>query len=351
MAAKLNTMVGHLASTYREYLEEDPLAQVKALEMEQGLRTQVDARVVAITEELGEDLLNGVQPYFNVNKIREYNGWWNLAKMDTLLLWEKLQKGEKDDDRARNIKNRMTHDCKKLLVWLVKRSTAEAAVTLQGLADSPVREIGAYVELAAPTEPHVEVKSDGTIVYSEQARKDEQDLQGYINKMQQCSDNPSTRCLAIGTYGVEDNYCSKMTTNYFDALRDIMNNGLSFQGKVALITGAAAASISTPVVKALLAGGCTVICSFRGNKYNWFQQIYEESAGAHSRLICVPFNCGSGKDIDSVLGYIYDTLGLDVDYCLPFAALSENGRGVADLDSKSELAHRIMLTNVLRLVG
>ena len=55
--------------------------------------------------------------------------------------------------------------------------------------------------------------------------------------------------------------------------------------------------------------------------------------------------------MDSVLDYIYSTLGLDVDFCLPFAALSENGRGLSDLDSKSELAHRIMLTNVLRLVG
>jgi len=105
------------------------------------------------------------------------------------------------------------------------------------------------------------------------------------------------------------------------------------------------------VVSALLAVGCTVLCSFRGSKYDWFTSLYEESAGAQARLICLPYNCGSQKDLDSVLEYVYDTLKLDVDFCFPFAALSENGRGCGDVDSKSELAHRIMLTNVIKLVG
>lgn len=42
---------------------------------------------------------------------------------------------------------------------------------------------------------------------------------------------------------------------------------------------------------------------------------------------------------------------LDLDAVLPFAALSENGRDVGGIDSKSELAHRLMLTNLVRLLG
>jgi fatty acid synthase subunit alpha len=118
-----------------------------------------------------------------------------------------------------------------------------------------------------------------------------------------------------------------MTSQYFDALRDITNNGLSFHGKVALITGAAPASIATPVFKGLLAGGCTVVCSFRGNKYDWFRQMYQESAGAQARLICVPFNCGSNKDMDSVLEYVYGPLGLDID----FVCLSLHSRKTAEV--------------------
>lgn len=36
---------------------------------------------------------------------------------------------------------------------------------------------------------------------------------------------------------------------------------------------------------------------------------------------------------------------------MPFAAISENSRQIDNLDSKPELGHRIMLTNILRLLG
>ncbi|KAE8227955.1 hypothetical protein CF326_g7131 [Tilletia indica] len=42
---------------------------------------------------------------------------------------------------------------------------------------------------------------------------------------------------------------------------------------------------------------------------------------------------------------------LDLDFVLPFAAIPENGRQIDGIDDKSELAHRIMLTNVIRLLG
>jgi len=63
---------------------------------------------------------------------------------------------------------------------------------------------------------------------------------------------------------------------------------------------------------------------------------------------------GSKQDVEALVEYIYDAkngLGWDLDYVVPFAAISENGREISDLDSKSELAHRIMLTNLLRLLG
>jgi fatty acid synthase subunit alpha, fungi type len=43
--------------------------------------------------------------------------------------------------------------------------------------------------------------------------------------------------------------------------------------------------------------------------------------------------------------------GRDLDYVIPFAAISENGRDVTDIDARSELAHRVMLTNTIRLIG
>ena len=42
---------------------------------------------------------------------------------------------------------------------------------------------------------------------------------------------------------------------------------------------------------------------------------------------------------------------MDLDYTLPFAALPENGREIDVLDDKSGIAHRMMLVNILRLMG
>ena len=49
--------------------------------------------------------------------------------------------------------------------------------------------------------------------------------------------------------------------------------------------------------------------------------------------------------------YIYANLGMDLDYILPFAGIPENGREIDGLDDKSELAHRMMLVNLLRILG
>jgi len=55
--------------------------------------------------------------------------------------------------------------------------------------------------------------------------------------------------------------------------------------------------------------------------------------------------------VETLVDYIYMTLGLDLDYIIPFAAVPENGPEIDGLDDKSELAHRIMLVNLLHLLG
>ena len=51
------------------------------------------------------------------------------------------------------------------------------------------------------------------------------------------------------------------------------------------------------------------------------------------------------------MDYIYANLGMDLDYILPFAGIPKNGREIDGLDDKSELAHRMMLVNLLRILG
>jgi fatty acid synthase subunit alpha len=42
---------------------------------------------------------------------------------------------------------------------------------------------------------------------------------------------------------------------------------------------------------------------------------------------------------------------MDLDYILPFAAIPENGREIDSPDDKSELAHQIVLVDLLRILG
>jgi 3-oxoacyl-ACP reductase-like protein len=88
----------------------------------------------------------------------------------------------------------------------------------------------------------------------------------------------------------------------------------------------------------------------------YYQGIYQEVGSRGSSLTVVPFNGGSRQDVEALVEYIYSTdpnngLDLDLDFILPFAALPENGREIDNIDDRSELAHRIMLTNLLRLMG
>lgn len=153
-------------------------------------------------------------------------------------------------------------------------------------------------------------------------------------------------------------YSKKLTGIYLDCLQRASKNGVTFQGKNALMTGAGAGSIGADVLQGLISGGAKVVVTtsrFSREVTEYYQAMYSRYGARGSQLIVVPFNGGSKQDVEALINYIYDTkkgsLGWDLDYIIPFAAIPENGREIDSIDSKSELAHRIMLTNVLRLLG
>ncbi|KAH7138994.1 hypothetical protein B0J11DRAFT_501178 [Dendryphion nanum] len=152
-------------------------------------------------------------------------------------------------------------------------------------------------------------------------------------------------------------YSKKLTGIYLDGLESAAKDGVSFQGKNALMTGAGAGSIGAEVLQGLISGGAKVVVTtsrFSREVNEYYQSMYSRYGARGSQLIVVPFNQGSKQDVEALVEYIFDTkkgLGWDLDYVVPFAAISENGREIDGLDSKSELAHRIMLTNLLRLLG
>ncbi|PWY96794.1 fatty acid synthase alpha subunit FasA [Aspergillus sclerotioniger CBS 115572] len=152
-------------------------------------------------------------------------------------------------------------------------------------------------------------------------------------------------------------YSKKLTGAYLDVLESAAQAGLTFQGKNVLMTGAGAGSIGAEVLQGLISGGAKVVVTtsrYSREVTEYYQAMYARYGARGSQLVVVPFNQGSKQDVEALVNYIYDTkkgLGWDLDFVVPFAAIPENGREIDSIDSKSELAHRIMLTNLLRLLG
>ncbi|KAL2215255.1 3-oxoacyl-synthase [Thermoascus aurantiacus ATCC 26904] len=152
-------------------------------------------------------------------------------------------------------------------------------------------------------------------------------------------------------------YNKKLTGIYLAGLESAARSGVTFQGKNALMTGAGAGSIGAEVLQGLISGGAKVIVTtsrYSREVTEYYQSMYARYGARGSQLVVVPFNQGSKRDVEALVEYIYDPkkgLGWDLDYVVPFAAIPENGREIDNIDSKSELAHRIMLTNLLRLLG
>ncbi|KAI7866261.1 fatty acid synthase [Spinellus fusiger] len=156
--------------------------------------------------------------------------------------------------------------------------------------------------------------------------------------------------------GSDFEFSSRLTSTYLDVLSEIAVNGVSFANRNVLLTGAGRDSIGSEILKGLLSGGAKVVVTtsrFSRAVTEYFQGIYKTFGSRGSELIVVPFNQGSKQDIDALLDYIYDPKGLhwDLDAVIPFAAIPEQGIELDDVDSKSELSHRIMLTNLYRILG
>ncbi|KAK5998240.1 Fatty acid synthase subunit alpha [Cladobotryum mycophilum] len=152
-------------------------------------------------------------------------------------------------------------------------------------------------------------------------------------------------------------YSKKLTATYLNCLEEAAKDGVTYQDKYVLMTGAGAGSIGAEVLQGLISGGAKVIVTtsrFSKEVTEYYQSMYTRYGSRGSQIVVVPFNQGSKQDVEALVNYIYDPkngLGWDLDYIVPFAAISENGRQIDNIDSRSELAHRIMLTNLIRLLG
>ncbi|KAF2028409.1 hypothetical protein EK21DRAFT_69891 [Setomelanomma holmii] len=145
-----------------------------------------------------------------------------------------------------------------------------------------------------------------------------------------------------------------LSCQYAEVLEQAITSGLAFQGKNVLVTGAGKGSIGANIVQGLVSGGARVIVttSSYAKATKFYQNMFSTHGSKGSCLMVVPYNAGSNQDTEALADYIYSLSDSewDLDHIIPFAAISESANGV-ELGPKSELAHRMMLTNTLRLLG
>jgi fatty acid synthase subunit beta len=154
--------------------------------------------------------------------------------------------------------------------------------------------------------------------------------------------------------GTNWEYSSNLTGVYLDILHEIATSGTTFKDKNALLTGVGKGSIGVEVVKGLLSGGAHVVIttsSYSRKTVEYYQSIFQSFGGRGSALTVVPFNQASEQDVEALVNYIYANLGMDLDYILPFSGIPKNGREIDGLDDRSELAHCMMLVNLLCILG
>ncbi|KAG9047855.1 3-oxoacyl-[acyl-carrier-protein] synthase [Tulasnella sp. UAMH 9824] len=236
-----------------------------------------------------------------------------------------------------------------LRLWNVVKSqpeiTEDQKNRIKGLYDSVVRSLH-----KAPSD----VRTPPRIPAPRSRRSSSQFLRPQVTNIASVTPDRIPLLHLKRKVGTNWEYSSNLTGVYLDILNEIATSGTTFEGKNALLTGCGKGSIGVEILKGLLSGGAHVVVTtsrYSRQTVEYYQDIFHRTGSRGSALTVVPFNQASKQDVDALIDYIYGTLNLDLDYVIPFAALPENGREIDGLDDKSELAHRIMLTNVLRLMG
>ncbi|KAF1936886.1 thiolase-like protein [Clathrospora elynae] len=305
----------------------------------------------AWADEHGEFYASGIQPMFAPLKARTYDSWWNWVMQDLLNFVALAAKTETSEAQLDQLKamivSRANDRLMSTLGYLVsatsKESLARRLSTLlaecQGALGLPstVRHLGPALA------PFTKIEEDGKIVVSEKPRLGDP--------------HADDQLLRLGRKGIASwQFDEELSSVLHDVLQGTNATGLSFAGTTVLVTGAGEGSIGCQIVAQLLNAGAVVLVtssSYSPKTTRFYQKLYAEHCGKGSRLILVPFNQASVRDVDAIVDYIYskDGLAMDLDYVVPFAAISENGRAISSIDGRSELAHRVMLTNTLRLLG
>ncbi|KAF8753393.1 fatty acid synthase [Rhizoctonia solani] len=370
---------------YMRYLKRDSRSGARAYDEEKQNAATLQAKLDDIAKEHGDAYIQGIQPIFEPLKARHFNSSWNWVRQDALLcvLYRQLPSGERETYAlAKQFGQQLIDNCREVL------------------GQPPL-----YRDVTFPTAPKTEVNQKGDIIYSEVVREGVRKLEAYVEEMASGDNIPGN----VNIQKVHDDVVklwnvvksqpeisqeqkSRIKSLYDGVVRSLRKGPeskpsrptartrrassqflrpqvsqvtslsddkipllhLKRKDKNALLTGVGKGSIGVEILKGLLQGGARVVVTtsrYSRASVEYYQGIYHQCGSRDSSLTVVPFNQGSKQDVEALVDYVYSNLGMDLDYILPFAAIPENGREIDGIDDRSELAHRVMLVNLLRLLG
>ncbi|KAI2628008.1 putative 3-oxoacyl-synthase [Hypomontagnella submonticulosa] len=308
---------------------------------------EIQDKVDTLEKELGEDFCNGIKPIFKASQQRSYDSVWNWSHVDLLDEYYKLVEGsasEKDLEAAvASLRNRASGRLERARQFLLSKISSSEESGVEGIKkmlDGLDRKASKPIE-SQPQQPYPIVPLNPTLSPLN-TKQPEPELKGtkspHILRKQGASWTPDQQLTTL--MGLDTQITSKV-----------------FAGKDVLLTGAGPNSIGIVLLQSLLQGGARVLVTTSRTMPEAgpiYQEVFAKYGANGAKLVVLPCNQGSKQDIENLVAHIYDSangLGWDLDFIIPFAALPEKGREIDNIDSKSELAHRAMLTNVLRIMG
>lgn len=359
-----------------------------------GLQKQLDTW----TAEHGESYGKGIVPKFEPRKARTYDSYWNWVIQDLLSLVYKVLNGaaglseseiavklalleSRSTPRLLDAMQYIVNSLKSTQGDIKRHAAREILIHLHTICAESLHKPPVARVPSLHTAPVVKIDMKGKIIYEEVPRlsplkKDLFSQEKHNNPLITieeedfpASDSNSTVSMGSDSTTVggslhvrKKGICGwhrseSLTDTFLQWIDSAYVDGVTFQDKAVLVTGAGKNSIGAEIVTLLLSAGAKVLVttsSYSTEVTRQYQQLYSEHGGRDSRLVVLPFNQGSQQDIANLVDYIYDPtngLGWDLDHIVPFAAVPEGGRGIDNIDSTSELAHRVMLTNMVRLLG
>ncbi|KAH8890014.1 fatty acid synthase subunit alpha reductase [Thozetella sp. PMI_491] len=319
-------------------------------------------------DEHGEGYAAGMLPKFDARKKRIYDSAWHWNRQEIALFYERCQEPSSGyahvwllEQKFAGIVNRACKQSVTQLQYLQSKANEEACSGdfenwLQRLHEACVEAAAQdpmFRDWSVNEAPRTTIDGQGRIQVSRIRRPRLTGIPGSPKDASSAAHGELTFPVSVFRDGTAT-VSPELSLAFSQDLRASRHYGFSVAGRNALLVGAGQGSIAIGILQQLLSGGARVTVgtsSYSPQTTRMYRDIYTQYGAKGSVLQVVPFNQGSRQDTIGLAQYLGQDDAWDLDYIVPFAAMCENDRELRTLDSRSEIAHRLMFTNVLRLLG